>query len=114
MSCCKNCATRGNTVIVVEHDPDVIKVADHIIDVGPHAGRQGGEIVFEGSYKDLLRGDTLTGKHSKQTIPLKVEFRKPRGKLPVRNARVNNLQNISVDIPTGVLTGAGASGLSND
>ena len=57
---------KGNTVIVVEHDPDVIKVADHIIDVGPHAGRQGGEIVFEGSYKDLLRADTLTGKHIKQ------------------------------------------------
>ncbi len=110
---------KGNTVIVVEHDPDVIKVADHIVDVGPHAGRQGGEIVFEGSYKDLLDADTLTGRHIKQHIPLKNEFRKPKGKLPVRNARVNNLQNVSVDIPTGVLTvvtgvaGSGKSSLIN-
>ncbi len=110
---------KGNTVIVVEHDPDVIKVADHIIDVGPHAGRNGGEIVFEGSYKDLLRADTLTGQHIKKNIPLKDEFRKPKGKLPLRNARVNNLQNISVAIPTGVLTvvtgvaGSGKSSLIN-
>ena len=110
---------KGNTVIVVEHDPDVIKVADHIIDVGPHAGRQGGEIVFEGSYKELLSADTLTGKHIKKNIPIKDEFRKPKGKLPVRNARVNNLQNISVEIPTGVLTvvtgvaGSGKSSLIN-
>ncbi len=110
---------KGNTVIVVEHDPDVIKVADHIIDVGPHAGRHGGEIVFEGSYKDLLSADTLTGKHIKKNIPIKDAFRKPKGKLPVRNARVNNLQNISVEIPTGVLTvvtgvaGSGKSSLIN-
>ena len=110
---------KGNTVIVVEHDPDVIKVADHVVDVGPHAGRQGGEIVYEGSYKDLLRADTLTGKHIKENVPLKDEFRKPKGKLPVRNAKVNNLQNISVDIPTGVLTvvtgvaGSGKSSLIN-
>jgi excinuclease UvrABC ATPase subunit len=110
---------KGNTVIVVEHDPDVIKVADHIVDLGPHAGRQGGEIVYEGSYKDLLRADTLTGKHIKQNIPLKDEIRKPKGKLPVKNAKVNNLQNISVDIPTGVLTvvtgvaGSGKSSLIN-
>ncbi|AGA28308.1 ATP-binding cassette domain-containing protein [Singulisphaera acidiphila] len=110
---------KGNTVIVVEHDPDVIKVADHIIDVGPHAGRHGGEIVFEGSYQDLLHADTLTGRHIRQTIPLKDKFRKPTGKLPVKNARINNLQNVSVDIPTGVLTvvtgvaGSGKSSLIN-
>ncbi len=110
---------KGNTVIVVEHDPDVIKVADHIVDVGPRAGRHGGEIVFEGSYKDLLRADTLTGKHIKQNVPLKGEFRKPRGKLSVKNAKANNLQNVSVDIPTGVLTvvtgvaGSGKSSLIN-
>jgi excinuclease UvrABC ATPase subunit len=110
---------KGNTVIVVEHDPDVIKVADHVVDVGPHAGQQGGEIVFEGTYKELLRADTLTAKHINQDIPLKDEFRKPKGKLPVKNARVNNLQNISVDIPTGVLTvvtgvaGSGKSSLIN-
>jgi excinuclease UvrABC ATPase subunit len=110
---------KGNTVLVVEHDPDVIKVADHIVDVGPHAGRHGGEIVYEGSYKDLLRTDTLTGKHIKENIPLKDKFRKPKGRLPVRNAKVNNLQNVSVDIPTGVLTvvtgvaGSGKSSLIN-
>lgn len=110
---------KGNTVIVVEHDPDVIKVADHVVDVGPHAGQQGGEIVFEGAYKELLHADTLTGKHIKQVIPLKDEFRRPKGKLPVKNAKINNLQNISVDIPTGVLTvvtgvaGSGKSSLIN-
>ena len=110
---------KGNTVLVVEHDPDVIKVADHVVDVGPHAGRHGGEIVFEGSYKDLLRADTLTGKHMKEPIPLKDEFRTSKGKLSVKNAKVNNLQNISVDIPTGVLTvvtgvaGSGKSSLIN-
>ena len=110
---------KGNTVLVVEHDPDVIKVADHIVDVGPHAGQQGGEIVYEGSYKDLLRADTLTGKHIKENIPLKEEFRQPKGKLPIKNAKVNNLQNISVDVPASVLTvvtgvaGSGKSSLIN-
>ena len=111
---------KGNTVRVVEHDPDVIKVADHVVNMGPHAGRHGGEIVFEGSYKDLLRADTLTGKYMKESIPLKDEFRTPKGKLSVKNAKVNNLQNISVDIPAGVLTvvtgvaGSGKSSLINE
>jgi excinuclease UvrABC ATPase subunit len=111
---------KGNTVIVVEHDPDVIKVADHIVDVGPHAGPQGGEIVYEGSYEDLLKAKTLTGTHMQQSIPLKDSFRTPTGKLPVKNAKVNNLKNVSVNIPTGVLTvvtgvaGSGKSSLIND
>ncbi len=111
---------KGNTVIVVEHDPDVIKVADHVVDVGPHAGPHGGEIVYEGSYASLLKANTLTSKHMNQSIPLKDTFRTPTGKLPIRNAKVNNLQNVSVDIPAGVLTvvtgvaGSGKSSLINE
>ncbi|MCZ2123414.1 MAG: excinuclease ABC subunit UvrA [Anaerolineales bacterium] len=111
---------KGNTVIVVEHDPDVIKTADHVVDVGPHAGTHGGEIVYEGSFANLLKANTLTGKHMKVKVPLKDEFRKATGKLPVKNAKVNNLQNVSVDIPTGILTvvtgvaGSGKSSLINE
>jgi excinuclease UvrABC ATPase subunit len=107
---------KGNTVIVVEHDPDVIKVADYVVDVGPHAGARGGTIVFEGSFDDLLDADTLTGRHMKQSMPIKTDFRTPKGSLPIKNARVNNLQNISVDIPVGVLTvitGVAGSGKSS-
>jgi excinuclease UvrABC ATPase subunit len=106
----------GNTVIVVEHDPDVIKAADHVIDVGPMAGTKGGEIVFEGSYQDLLKADTLTGHHLKDRSPIKPEFRTPTGTLQVRDAHVNNLQHINVDIPTGVftvITGVAGSGKSS-
>lgn len=111
---------KGNTVIVVEHDPDVIKVADHVVDVGPLAGPHGGEIVYEGSYANLLKANTITGKHMQQSVPMKEEFRTPTGKLPIKNAKVNNLQNVSVDIPTGVLTvvtgvaGSGKSSLINE
>ena len=110
---------KGNTVIVVEHDPDVIKVADHIVDIGPHAGTQGGEIVYEGSYEALLNADTLTGTHLKQALPLKSNFRAGNGTLSIQNARINNLQNVSVEIPMGVLTvvtgvaGSGKSSLIN-
>ena len=111
---------KGNTVIVVEHDPDVIKVADHVVDVGPLAGPHGGEIVYEGSYANLLKANTITGKHMQQSVPMKEEFRTPAGKLPIKNAKVNNLQNVSVNIPTGVLTvvtgvaGSGKSSLINE
>ncbi|WP_276372198.1 excinuclease ABC subunit UvrA [Chryseolinea sp. H1M3-3] len=107
---------KGNTVIVVEHDPDVIKVADHVVDVGPRAGSGGGKIVFEGSYKELLKADTLTGKHMKQTALLKDRFRKSTGVLSIRHAKVNNLQDVSVDIPKGVftvVTGVAGSGKSS-
>src|SRR5512134_666099 len=95
---------KGNTVIVVEHDPDVIKVADHIVDVGPHAGSQGGEIVYEGSYACLLKADTLTGKFMKESMPVKKEFRQARKYLKLSKVSVNNLKNVSVNIPAGVLT----------
>ncbi|MFS0722461.1 ATP-binding cassette domain-containing protein [Paenibacillus sp. 1P07SE] len=110
---------KGNTVIVVEHDPDVIKVADHIIDVGPHAGSRGGNIVYEGSFAGLLESGTLTGDHMKRPLVLKQECRMPSGKLSIQNATLHNLQNVSVDIPTGVLTvvtgvaGSGKSTLIN-
>ena len=107
---------RGNTVLVVEHDPDVIKVADHIVDVGPHAGTQGGQIMYEGPYKNLLSADTLTARYMKEPVAIKSAFRAPTGKLPVRNAKANNLQNVSVDIPKGVLTaitGVAGSGKSS-
>jgi excinuclease UvrABC ATPase subunit len=107
---------KGNSVIVVEHDPDVIKVADHIVDVGPRAGTAGGQIVFEGSYPELLEADTLTGRHLKQMLPIKAQSRPPKGQLPIRNASANNLKNVSVDIPVGVLTavtGVAGSGKSS-
>jgi excinuclease ABC A subunit len=112
----KKLRDKGNTVIVVEHDPDVIKIADHIVDVGPHAGNKGGNIVFEGSFTNLLKTQTLTGRFMKQTIPIKETFRRSTGVLPVKKAKVNNLQNVHVDIPKGVLTvvtGVAGSGKSS-
>ncbi|MBC8065285.1 MAG: excinuclease ABC subunit UvrA [Chlorobia bacterium] len=107
---------KGNSVIVVEHDPDVIKVADHVVDVGPCAGTRGGTIVFEGSYSDLLNADTLTGRHMKQSLPVKSDSRVGKGKMSIKSARANNLQDVSVDIPTGILTvitGVAGSGKSS-
>lgn len=107
---------QGNTVLVVEHDPDVIKAADHIVDVGPLAGEKGGQIMFEGTYKELLTSNTLTGKHLKDKTPMKQAFRKPTGKLAITDAHANNLQHVSVAIPTGVftvVTGVAGSGKSS-
>ncbi len=107
---------RGNTVLVVEHDPDVIKVADHIVDVGPRAGSLGGEIVYEGTYAGLLGTDTLTGRFMKESLPIKKEFRQARNHLKLSNVTVNNLKRVSVTIPMGVLTlvtGVAGSGKSS-
>jgi excinuclease UvrABC ATPase subunit len=107
---------KGNTVLVVEHDPDVMKVADHVIDMGPRAGNDGGEVVFEGSFADLRRADTLTGRFLDRSLPIKEDVRTPKDWLPIRNARENNLKDVDVDIPTGVLTlitGVAGSGKSS-
>jgi excinuclease UvrABC ATPase subunit len=107
---------RGNTVIVVEHDPDVIKAADHVVDVGPGAGGAGGQIVFEGSFADLRTAATVTARFLDRALPVKERPRTPTGWLPIRDARANNLRHVDVDIPTGVLTvvtGVAGSGKSS-
>ncbi len=107
---------KGNTVLVVEHKPEVIAIADHVVDLGPLAGTGGGEVVFEGSVEDLRGTDTLTGRHLDDRARLKDTFREPTGELPVRGANTNNLQDVDVDIPLGVLvviTGVAGSGKSS-
>jgi len=110
---------KGNTVIVVEHDREVISIANHVVDVGPHAGNRGGEIVYEGSFADLLHAETLTGRYLKESMPIKEHVRQATRQLSIVNATLHNLQNISVDIPIGVLTvvtgvaGSGKSSLIN-
>lgn len=95
---------KGNTVLVVEHDKDVISIADHVIDVGPMAGQKGGEIVFQGSYRDLLRAGTLTGRAMVQSLPVKAQPRRPVGSLPIRDASLHNLKHVDADIPLGIMT----------
>ncbi len=116
----KNLRDRGNTVLVVEHDKDVISIADEVIDIGPQAGRNGGRVMFQGSYDDLLESSTVTGKALSSRIQVKEKVRSPKGFLPIRNASVHNLKNVDADIPTGVLTvvtgvaGSGKSSLIRD
>ncbi|WP_068056795.1 ATP-binding cassette domain-containing protein [Nocardia xishanensis] len=111
---------KGNTVLVVEHDPDVIRIADHIVDVGPRAGVHGGQVVFQGSFAELRDADTPTGAGLRRPFTLKDTFRAATGKLLIENATVHNLRDVTVAIPTGVLTsvtgvaGSGKSSLIRD
>jgi len=107
---------KGNTVLVVEHEPETIMAADHVVDLGPGAGTAGGEIVFEGTVAGLRASGTLTGRHLDDTASLKSKVRTPTGTLAIRGAHANNLRDVDVDIPLGVLvvvTGVAGSGKSS-
>jgi excinuclease UvrABC ATPase subunit len=104
---------KGNTVLIVEHKPDMIALADHVVDMGPLAGSRGGEVVFQGSYEGLLKSGTLTGEHIGRRQPIKSDVRAPTGEAVVRGVRLNNLKGVTVSVPLGVLvvvTGVAGSG----
>ena len=107
---------KGNTVLVVEHKPETIAIADHVVDLGPGAGAAGGTIVFEGTVDKLRTSPTLTGRHFSDRAALKTSVRTPKGSIKIRGAKTHNLKHVNVDIPLGVLvviTGVAGSGKSS-
>ncbi len=107
---------KGNTVLVIEHKPETISIADHVVDLGPGAGSRGGRICFEGTVEQLHRSDTLTGRHLADRVRLKSSHRSPTDMMRIRHAKTNNLRDVDVDIPVGVLTvitGVAGSGKSS-
>jgi excinuclease UvrABC ATPase subunit len=107
---------KGNTVLIVEHKPGMIAIADHVVDLGPWAGSKGGEVVYQGDFAGLLSSGTPTGKHMNKHQPIKDKVRKRSGELKIKHARLNNLKDVSVAIPQGVLTavsGVAGSGKSS-
>ncbi|WP_374464455.1 ATP-binding cassette domain-containing protein [Chryseobacterium sp.] len=110
---------KGNSVLIVEHDPDLIKMADRVIDIGPGSGRNGGEVVYDGTFKNLKNSEGKTGSYFAKKPSVKQKFRKPKGYLEIKNANKYNLKNVTVNIPTGIMTvvtgvaGSGKSTLIN-
>lgn len=112
----KHLRDHGNTIMIVEHHREIIAMADHIVDMGPHAGSHGGEITFQGSYPELLKSETITGQMLRYKSDIKKQIRKPTGFFHIENATLHNLKNLTLDIPQGVLTviaGVAGSGKSS-
>lgn len=112
----RNLRDHGNTILIVEHHREIIAMADHIVDMGPEAGSHGGQIMFEGSYPDLLQSPTITGQMLRHQDSLKDTIRKPTGFFHIEHAHLHNLKNLTLDVPQGVLTviaGVAGSGKSS-